>query len=62
MIAKLFIGWRILIDGNTYVVVGNRNLRGRYRYLIRNEQGQIASLLREDMLAWQSSGRLQVIG
>jgi hypothetical protein len=62
LIAKLYTGWRIQLDGLDYTVIGSSKLRGRYRYLLRTTTDQKVSLAREDMLDWQRSGRLSVLG
>jgi hypothetical protein len=62
LIAKLYTGWRIQLDGLVYTVIGSMKLRSHYLYLLRTENNEKVSLARQDMLAWQQEGRLSVLG
>jgi hypothetical protein len=62
MIATIRNGYRIKTEGKEYTVVGSRKLRGAYFYMVRDANGSIGSMRREDVLSGQSNGTVKVEG
>ena len=55
MIAMLRKGWTVKINGDSYVVLGSRQLRRIQLYILNGPNGRI-SIRRQDFLSWQQPG------
>lgn len=62
MIATLRNGYRLKVNGKDLTVVGSRKLRGAYFYMVRDANGAIGSMRREDVLSGQANGSVKVEG
>jgi hypothetical protein len=63
VIAKLYAGWKIRIDGAEYLVLGSQSLRGNYFYIIEAVSDKTKKRLsRKDFLALQTQNVLEVVG
>ena len=62
MIATIRNGYRLKVNGNDFTVVGSRKLRGSYFYMVRDVNGAIGSMRREDVLSGQTNGSVKVEG
>ena len=61
VIARIYVGHRIVQDGDVYEVIGSRKLRGKYFYIVADAHGRASSIRREAVLLGQQTGELKVI-
>ena len=60
VVARVFKGHRIQIGGSVFDVLGSRQIRGNYFYILRAQSGEKRSIRRADVIEGQKSGEVRV--
>ena len=61
IVSRVHIGHVIRTESDAFTVVGFSNLRGRYRYTVKDATGARHSISRDDLMQAQREGSAHVV-